>query len=284
MKEIRTLNDLTTFLDPYRIIHEEHTQEQYEEIKKHISENLDLPTFYTFPTPTPVYNAEVIADATAEKGFVVKITDDQNKPFGDETYYNLTSAYEAIQDVKADCVFVGDLEVAGADRAFVTEGNRLLISFTDAERISLAKNNYLNFLFSTERYYNNRNDFYMAFLWVKHHPAFWYRHREEYQEWETNYSGFWFEITKNKDNDVVYMLEAGAAIEPARLSHYHDLRLDVYASSFEEAYIQLAALVDKFFNLDGSERENVSYKPSELEVTLKESLARYEQELGDNED
>jgi hypothetical protein len=287
MKKITTTGELTSFLDSFRSINDfDMTKEEYEVIKKRLATELDLPYFYVIPNLTPVYEAHIMADPTGELPFIVKVIDDKGQPFGDEFYPNLTSAYDYVVNSKAECVFKGEYALAGIEKdvehGMIQEGTRLLISFTDDDRISLAKSNYLHFLFKTERYRTNPNDFYTAYSWVRSHPAFWYRNRADSSYWETGKDGFWLDISKTKSGDLVYMLEGGAAVEPERTSHYHDMRLDVYAPSFEEAYIQFAALVDKFFNVDGSKRENVSYEPSELEKTLTERLSKLNEEYGDN--
>jgi hypothetical protein len=287
MKEIKTSNDLKELLDKFRALKDDTSEQSYFATVKLLKTELDLPSFYTFKEPTPVYDAKVVATPEGPSPFVVYVKDDQGVPFNDgQPFLNLSSAYDAIKEVKGDCVFSGDLDVAKIKRAggMVMENNRLLLSITDEEKIGLVKHDYLTWLFLTEEYRKNPNDFLHAFRWVRSHPAFWSRSTPESHYWETNYSDFWFEVSRSETGELVYMLEAGSAVEPERTSHYHDLRLDVYAPSFEEAYIKLASLVDKFFNIDGSERQNVAYEPSELEKTLTERLSSYENERKYNDE
>jgi hypothetical protein len=48
--------------------------------------------------------------------------------------------------------------------------------------------------------------------------------------------------------------------------------LDIYAQTFEEAVVLLAQKVDKFFDIDGTERPDVEYEKSEIEKTLEERV------------
>ncbi len=53
---------------------------------------------------------------------------------------------------------------------------------------------------------------------------------------------FW-KALGGKKNEPTYMMECGSAVEPARYSHYHDVYLDTYASSFDECYVKTALYV-----------------------------------------
>lgn len=267
-------SELSAYLDKYRSVRSPHTEEDMEQLDA-LSSTVDLPSFYTFDEPTSEYAAVV---SKTDYGFIVDVTDENGEVIAGSPFTSLSEAYDTVnQDLQGNIVFSGDLKAAGVDSSFfITEGNRLLLTVTDSERIRNAKNSYLMFLFQTEEYYKNRNDFFTGFHWVQNHPAFWYVSRKDSHYWNTSYAGFLFELSRDSEGKISYMLEAGAAVPPERIMHYHDTRLDVYASSFEEAYVKLAALVDKFFHVDGSEREGVEYERSELEILLVERLAAAE--------
>lgn len=265
---LTTSEELSKFLDQYRDLYNADTLEAYNELKI-LSRDIELPEFYVQKEIRDTYTIDV--QPHPEKPFTVKVYDN-NKNFVKE-FSNLSEPYDWVEkEFDVNIQFTGQLSLTGNGNQdskpdFVCENNRFLLTFTDQEEKDLAIRAYLGFLFLAEAYYKNPTDFVLSFNWVKAHPAFWTRHEYDPTSWCTNYSTYWFDITQN-DGEVVYMLEAGAAVQPERTTHYHDLRLDVYAPSFEDGFIRLAALVDKFFHLNGSEREKVSYIPSELEKTL----------------
>jgi hypothetical protein len=68
-------------------------------------------------------------------------------------------------------------------------------------------------------------------------------------------------------------------VPPERKHRYHDLRLDTYEDTYEKGIIATAKLVHKFNDLDGSERPDVDYEKSELEVILEERMAEVDKAL-----
>lgn len=175
------------------------------------------------------------------------------------------------------------VSVVGDERPGMS--GRIYLGYSDP-RI-LEYNHYLTWLNGTVRYYlEDPNDFLTAYYFLDSHPAFWYQPRpEEYpHQWQTGsaISNMWIQPTKNSKGELVFMMECGATV-PGTSHHYHDLKLDVYAPSYNDAIIQTAALVHKFFDLDGSKRPDVDYEKSELEKTLEERLAAYEKAVKDAE-
>ena len=57
--------------------------------------------------------------------------------------------------------------------------------------------------------------------------------------------------------------------------HYHDYRLDVWANTFEQAFIKLAAKVYKFFDHQGVERPNVPHIKPAWVLELDERIAEF---------
>jgi len=275
------MTDVKTILEGFPFLKDRDNDDyDYYGAKRIIIDNVVLPAFYTFNDPTPVYTLKI--DST--NGIRVTILDANENQIGDP-YTDIVKAYDYVGNIlKGDVVFSGDLKaITGSDRnSLVTvptkdtngrEFHRLLLSHTDDDEIYLAKSSYLYWLESTLAYEANPNDFMTAWYWVDSHPAFWSRYKEGSNDWSmNNNSNVWVGVTAKDTGETVIMLETGAAIEPARTSHYHDLRLDVYAPTYEEAFVKLAALVHKFFDIDGSERENVSYEKSKLELLLDERM------------
>jgi hypothetical protein len=262
----------------------------HEAAKATINALAPLPSFYTFDEPTPCYTLTV----TVVEGKVqVTVTDDEGNVVGD-VFNGLETAYDYVRnELQGDIVFAGDMEAATGEKdndmmvtVPVTGSNgrthhRLLMSRTDSDTEYMAKSNYLYFLKSTLRYEANATDFMTCFHWLNGHPAFWTRYSVDRNDWNTESNGsIWLGVTTDNDGKPVIMLETGGAVEPERTSRYHDLRLDVYAPTYEQAIVQLAAKVHKFFDVDGSERENVEYQKSALELKLDESIKEYENESG----
>lgn len=262
----------------------------HEASKKAIIEGVELPAFYTFDKPKPCYT---IHTESTVSGLIITVSDSEDRPVGG-TFGEMVEAYDYVQrELKGDVVFTGDLSVYGKDQLggsslmVKTTGSdgrsytRMLFSSTDSDTEWLAKHDYLQFLQAQLRYEADPTDFLKAWSFVDKHPAFWTRHKAESNQWSTSNNGdVWVGVSSNKKGKPVIMLETGQAIEPERTSTYHDLRLDVYAATYEEAFVELAALVHKFFNYDGTEKENVEYEKSQLELDLDASLAAYREETG----
>lgn len=284
--KLDSIVELQTYLNKFEWYKKIENDKDYDHdaVVQFIADNVEMPSFYTFDEPTDVYVLHVEDDGK------IWVT---NKATGelqhDEAYTNIEEAYNFTQKL-GDVVFSGNVAFYTGNEKDNDPQYRLgtlsiynpetglysmLLSFTDAEHEWLAKSNYLHFLESALYYLEKPDDFLRAWTFVNNHPAFWYRYSEDKNYWITNeYSRkVWIQPALNDQNEIVFMLEAGSAVEPERTSHYHDLRLDIWASSYNEGFIKLAALVHKFFHLDGSERENVEYEKSSLEKILEERVA-----------
>lgn len=278
----KTLQELTEYLDLFRNIRDgSATDEQYSSWRPLLVEKVTLPEFYTFDAPTPVYTL-VIAEHPTEK-LSAKIFDSEG--IFVKEYFTGTEAYDHVtRELDGDVVFEGDVTLMDEGntrvRGMVTENRRLLLSHTDEDKEHLALYQYLEWLFLAEKYYKNPEDFLLSYRFVKSHPAFWYRHNAESNYWTHDYTRMWMEISRKDDGELVYMFEGGSAVPPNRTEHYHDPRLDVWAPSFEDGYIQFAALVDKFFYIDGSERENVPYIKQDWEIEVERRIKDYDEEFG----
>ena len=162
------------------------------------------------------------------------------------------------------------------DDVFFTEegNNRLFLSCTDQTRRWLVEENFKNAVENILRWRESKGDFTSSYYMLNSHPAFWTRHKAEPTfDWRDSglVSGqFWFAPASPG-----MMMECGGHVEPDYTDTYHDLRLDTYGKSFEDCIIQTAALVDKFFHSDGTEREGVEYEKSELELTLESRMAEW---------
>lgn len=288
-----SLQELTAFLKPFKEEEEKintaaegETDAAYHAYKEYVIEHVELPEFFTVEDPSPIYTVRR-ADGD---GLVFQLFDEDNQLVSEST--DIVEIYHSVSSRDGDVVFEGTYDdIPGVSMVgkiqptlFVNKpGERLgnmLISHTSVDSLYLSKDHYLEFLKTAETYLNDPEDFLSAWYFLASHPYAWYRYDagDEYS-WSTDEltSKIWVSPTKNDEGKLVFMMEAGGAVPPERTSHYHDLRLDVYADSYNEGIIQLAALVHKFYYLDGSERENVDYVKSQLEVTLESKMGDIQQ-------
>ncbi|MDR0782463.1 MAG: hypothetical protein LBE83_01720 [Propionibacteriaceae bacterium] len=180
-----------------------------------------------------------------------------------------------------------------------TGNMRMLLSFTDADRVRVLESAWAQFL-EFDRCWRRNPTFYNAFQWLGCHPVFWTRsvghtrpgdeHWQDSMFWLWQTDGYVPEVTVYDDRaGTVVALEAGAHVHQCEhwdhnekiryligdvyTEHYHDLRLDVHAKTYEKAVRKLARRVDKFFEVDGSEKTGVSYAKSKLEKKLDKIVA-----------
>jgi len=257
------------------------TEEEYPEFQKRFIADFPLPSFYTFKPRKPLYTVNVIKND--DDSFTLEIS----APDGmlvENAPQNIVDAHNLIRNDLGGLVQLsGDhalLPMKGEPELFPsylnTKGHYISLSIerTKDTDVFLAKGRYHSFLESTLRYEKDPDDFRTAWNWLDHHPAFWSRRSEDDFYWSTESNAhIWMGVSADREGNTVIMLEHGAAVRDSRTHHYHDLRLDVYAPTYEEAIIQLAAKVYQFFEVDGSARENVEYEKSELELVLEEKVA-----------
>lgn len=121
--------------------------------------------------------------------------------------------------------------------------------------------NYLSFLRGAKRFLSNHGDFIAAYDFIQHHPIFWHRIQSDRFEhrWdcESGHKSLWVCPTRNDKGEVVIMLEGGSSVPPKHDHHYHDHLMDVWGSSFENAYIQFALKIHKYHTLDGLDRKSI---------------------------
>jgi hypothetical protein len=263
------------------------------------------------------YNIKKIM-AEAGITFPVKMTFEPEKPIkvirydsSDETFWiddlqfeSLNNAYDHVDvqefdtkfdpSVKNSSDYRGDFfssSFKSDDLSMITTKsdktnfNRILIGKGPEESNTLEYAQFFQFLRSAKRYLENQDDFVEAWHFITHHPAFWYRPAADRQPflWSTDdgHHSVWQYPTRNDKGEIVVMLEHGSSVEPEHTMHYHDCRLDVWAPTFEEAYIDLAKKTHKFFSLDGEDRPDVPYQKTQLELDLEERLTEVKKDLND---
>jgi hypothetical protein len=208
-----------------------------------------------------------------------------------EAFDTISEAYKSINTRETDPIFdeslpeLKDKHNRGGMISVESEHpgfSKILISSTEDDHLRILQYHYNGWRESAPEYLANPNDFLMAYYFLDSHPCFWTRQLTNSGEvrdpfgWKMSGHAMdlWSmpEFSETNPTGVTFMMEAGAHIAPAYTSHFHDLRMDVYAESYEAAIIKTAALVHKFFDLEGNERENVDYEKSQLEVDLTISL------------
>jgi hypothetical protein len=216
----------------------------------------------------------------------------------DLSWERLEDAYRHIQKMGHDAAFDDsalnspDVESSlGADMVFLkpdTEDARsagLLIGPVNHREIAFY--HYYGFLRTAKAYTEDPTDFLKSYYFLQGHPAFWTRSDPERFPYSWNTSSGTASIssfpTVDRDGNVVISMEHGSAVPPLRASRYHDPRLDVWAPTFEQAYIEMAARTHKYFTLDGEKREDVHYEPQPWEVELSKRLGRYNEESKAND-
>lgn len=212
----------------------------------------------------------------------------------------LVDAYEAAHDLNSQDEDSGGLDITDSvpevrDNKFgrkmlsvPTENSnflRALMFITDAERLDMLKYDYYSWLRnSLVDFENDPEGFLTSYYFLDGHPCFWTHDNilgsDDFTfSWKTegHVLDIWHHPTLDDNGNLVFRMETGDHVEPDYTSHYHDLRLDVYSDSYENAIIEMAAKVHKFFAPDGSERENVEYEKSDLELTLEEQAKELEE-------
>lgn len=272
----------------------------YKEYTKFLVDNLEMPSFYEFNKPKELYTIRLTGEAV-ELVYENEIV--QTLPREVESVYNI---YHNLPKPRAGAQFEGDFTEIGLEKAFGRSSNsysmpapgnpkyRALMLGTEEDRdVSLEKMRYLDSLEIALHYLKNPTDFLSAWQFLDSHPFGWTVNRHEFKDengevidtridWNTSgiVSKFWIVPTKDeKTGELYFMFETGGAYSPDRTQLTHDLRLDVYSDTYNEGIIKMAELVHKFYHLDGSDRENVDYEPSELELLLQERLAEIDDDI-----
>ena len=164
----------------------------------------------------------------------------------------------------------------------------MLMSYTDEDRRASLERDFAYSLECAEAYAADPEDFLKAYNFIDHHPAFWLRHSDWHWSTASHCERLSHYVTK-ADGELVIGFETGSHVPGDEhtegfTTHYHDYRLDVYADSFEHAYIKLAAAVAKFFAPDGSEYEDVEHEVPEWIRTVQERAAEAERLAAEDEE
>jgi hypothetical protein len=142
--------------------------------------------------------------------------------------------------------------IEGRGGMFFMPSHRLLLS-RENPRYLLAGEWYA-FLETARHYLQRPDNFMRAYSFIQHHPMFWYQYPNRPDSWETDLGVRTLsQYVLGSEDEPKIALEGGSTV-PGTDHHYHDYKLDVYADTFEEAYIAFAARIHELHDLDGTER------------------------------
>jgi hypothetical protein len=192
-----------------------------------------------------------------------------------KTFSTLAEAHSYLRNNNLD--FEIDENIEGEDSLFLSypsERSRLytlVLGSSDKNRLMRLQSDFKDSLDAATAYLADPLNFLSAYYFVDQHPAFWTYDPDHPWFWTT--SGYCAKLYQcpysADDGSLVFELEAGSHVEStediegaprAFTYHYHDYRLDAVGNSFEEAIVDLASLVHKFFSAEGIERENVDHE------------------------
>lgn len=240
---------------------------------------IEMPEFRTFDEPDPTS--------------FLKYAEDDKVFYSDETNFESEKPYEVYRKLKElgfDVIVhqsaLDSGQIGGRDGMWSVESERkgfVTAMFGPVDTRALDFAHYYGWLKEVRNWIENQDDFMSAYFFLQGHPAFWKRPRpEEYpNEWSTDegVSTIWSFPTRRDDGSICMMMETGSMVPPERKNRYHDLRLDTYEDTYEKGIIATAKVVHKFFDLDGSERPDVDYEKSKLELILEERMAEMNKAL-----
>lgn len=243
---------------------------------------ISMPEFRTFDPVDPVAR--------------IRYSEHNNLFYSNHSDIQSLKPYDVYQDLKEKGFDVeihqsalDSGQIGGIDGMWSVEsehkGYRIaMIGPVDTRALDFA--HFYQWLKEARHWIENQDDFMSAYGFLTGHPAFWKCPRPETHpnEWSTDegVSTIWSYPSYRKDGSIVMMMETGSMVPPARKHRYHDLRLDTYEGTYELGIIATAKKVHQFFDLDGSERPDVDYEKSELELILDERLAKMDEALNDD--
>lgn len=156
----------------------------------------------------------------------------------------------------------------------------MVMGYTDQDRLDSLKRGYGDFLENAKRYAEAPEDFVKAWRFLDTHPAFWtamdLQEKPFYLAQEGHANKLRLSVYRDNGETVVE-LETGSHVPPEYATHYGDWRLEITASTYELAVVELAKRVALTHNLDGTDAEGadeIFEKPNWVK-DLEERLEEY---------
>lgn len=194
------------------------------------------------------------------------------------TFENLEEAYDyackltpyedvSIQDFPESEQHFGAFYVGDADER---GSKRILLSNSDQERLESLQEEYKQWLKISAKYRNNPENFQNALEFLSNHPMYWSidtgvrEDRRSPYEWNTTRTikDFYPEVHfdyDNPDQPHEWCLETGESVPPIHNHFYFDPDLTAHGKTLEEAFINLAKTIVKYFHDDGT-RKNLTIR------------------------
>jgi hypothetical protein len=190
-----------------------------------------------------------------------------------KSFQRLPEAHRYLLEAGGDFQIDSSAQGKSAFLSYPSERKQLMtlvLGTTDEDRLAILVSDYQESQEYAQQYSQKPEDFLSSYLFLDHHPAFWVRTPTLPWFWTTqgHCGGFYQCVSANGQSKIRFELEAGPhvvddpeyGVEPEAFTHHsHDYRLDSLGSSFEEAIVQLASLVHKFYLPDGAEREDMGH-------------------------
>ena len=217
--------------------------------------NVQLPSFVSFPIALPVY---VIKDngkyfyvegiPSQEFKLVSEVEEYILKTLKGEVSFNSSELSRAEPDISEDEAIEGVI----LEKAT----KRMIVSHTSQDTINTLKADYYDFLELDREYSENPEDWVIAYSWVASHPAFYHRHKPDVTFWNfcDGWESKWESVYRSEDGETLVFIEHGPFLGTERVRSTHDPRLDSSGKNFEEAYVNFAKKVSKYYDLLGEDR------------------------------
>lgn len=184
------------------------------------------------------------------------------------SFPSIEEAYDFASTLRSEYQVEFDSSVDGhggrlLDRNFLCDAvdgsSRFLGGYKTESFLEDLKEDYFQFITETSLEYSlNPDDFITAWTWLTHHPVFWIKGTKEKSYYWATDSGLdrmsinaW--VNEETKQPVVF-LEHGPHHEENYTYYYHDIRIFVKATTFEEAIIDMAKKVNDVYGPDGYER------------------------------
>lgn len=127
------------------------------------------------------------------------------------------------------------------------------VTFLDPQAKRLDYSVYFNWLNWTVRdYLKNPEDFYYSWNFIEGHPIFWHQHSPESRRWslKSGIHSMVLDVLRDANGHTLFSLEHGPIVAGTNYTS-HDHYLDVYKGTYDEAVIEMASLVLKYYGIDG---------------------------------
>lgn len=194
---------------------------------------------------------------TDSKSYIVS-----HKGEKDKIYDDLVDAYDST-DVHA---LILDASLTGKNDFFTRRTDdgfyRMFSGFTDDETAWDLECAFFGFADTIyPRYLNNPDSFVASYDFLSKHPAFWIRERAyesiSKQHWITESLLSRHSIVPEEVGNTlqpVFRVELGGSASPEHTTTYFDEELSLKAPSYEQAVIEAAAMIEKYFWVTGEIR------------------------------